>query len=122
MLFIEAPTDRQQLGAIVAHFAGRVPLMVNVVEGGKTPALPAAELEAIGFALVIFPGAVVRAIARTAVDLYASLKQHGTNEPFHARMFDFSGLNAVIGTPEMLARGARYAADTQAPAPRKERA
>ena len=122
MLFIEAPTDRAQLGAIVAHFAGRVPLMVNVVEGGKTPALPAAELEAIGFALVIFPGAVVRALAKTAVDLYASLKQHGTNEPFRGRMFDFSGLNAVIGTPEMLARGARYSADAQASAPRKERA
>ena len=49
------------------------PLMVNMVEGGKTPLLPAAELEALGFALVIFPGGIVRALARTASDYYGSL-------------------------------------------------
>ena len=42
-----------------------VPLMANMVEGGKTPPLPAAELEALGFSLVIFPGGIVRAVART---------------------------------------------------------
>ena len=52
--------------------------MANMVEGGKTPILPAAELEAIGFALVIFPGGIVRALAKTAVDYYASLAAHGS--------------------------------------------
>ena len=62
--------------------------MANMVEGGKTPPLSAAELEAIGFALVIFPGGIVRALGRTASDYYASLAAHGTTEPFrspHAR-------------------------------------
>lgn len=39
----------------------------------------AADLDAIGFSLVIFPGGIVRAIARTAEDYYASLKSNGTN-------------------------------------------
>ena len=84
--------------------------MANMVEGGKTPPLSAQELEQIGFALVIFPGGIVRALARTASEYYASLTAHGTTEPFRARMLDFDGLNALIGTPDMIARGKRYEA------------
>jgi len=107
MLFVEAPKTRNELARITASFAG-VPLMVNMVEGGKTPVLPASELQALGFALVIFPGGIVRALAKNAAEYYASLAQHGTTEPFRARMHDFDSLNAVIGTPEMLARGKQY--------------
>jgi len=81
-----------------------------MVEGGKTPPLPAVELEALGYALVIFPGGIVRAFARLAADYYGSLAEHGTSEPFRARMLDFDGLNQLIGTPEMLALGKRYEA------------
>ena len=49
------------------------------------------------------------AVARTAEEFYASLKAHGSTAPFRARMFDFTGLNGLIGTPEMLERGRRYA-------------
>jgi 2-methylisocitrate lyase-like PEP mutase family enzyme len=79
-----------------------------MVEGGKTPVLPASELEAIGFALVIFPGGIVRAIGRLVAEYYGSLATHGTTEPFRARMFDFEELNALIGTPEMIALGQHY--------------
>jgi 2-methylisocitrate lyase-like PEP mutase family enzyme len=108
MLFVEAPKTRADLGRMVAGLSNRAPLMANMVEGGKTPALSAAELDAIGFALVIFPGGIVRALGRMAADYYGSLAAHGTTEPFRTRMLDFDGLNAVIGTPEMLALGQRY--------------
>jgi 2-methylisocitrate lyase-like PEP mutase family enzyme len=78
------------------------------VEGGKTPMLPAGELESLGFALVIFPGAIVRTVAKAAEDFYASLKAHNSTDPFRARMFDFDALNRLIGTPEMLERGKQY--------------
>jgi 2-methylisocitrate lyase-like PEP mutase family enzyme len=94
---------------------GKLPLMANMVEGGKTPPLSAAELELVGFALVIFPGGIVRAFGRMATDYYASLATHGTTEPYRTRMLDFDGLNALIGTPEMLALGKSY--ETPAPAP-----
>src|SRR5438093_664399 len=74
----------------------------------KPAPLSAAELEAIGFALVIFPGGIVRALGRMAGEYYGSLAAHGTTEPFRARMLDFDGLNELIGTPEMLALGKRY--------------
>jgi 2-methylisocitrate lyase-like PEP mutase family enzyme len=111
VLFIEAPRQRDELGRIGARFGKSVPLLANMVEGGKTPILPASELEALGFALVIFAAGIVRAQARTAEEFYASLKAHGSTEPFRARMFDFDGLNKLLGTPEMLARGTRYAGE-----------
>jgi len=107
VLFVEAPKTREELGRVVTALPG-IALMANMVEGGKTPPLPAAELEAIGFALVIFPGGIVRALAHHAVGYYASLAANGTTEPFRNQMLDFDGLNRVIGTPEMIALGKRY--------------
>ena len=119
MLFVEAPKTRDDLARMISALGTEAPLMANMVEGGKTPPLPAAELEALGFALVIFPGGIVRALARTASDYYGSLAIHGTTEPFRARMLDFDGLNALIGTPEMVALGKRYEVPT-APAGKKQ--
>lgn len=107
-LFIEAPRRREELARIAAEIGKAVPLMANMVEGGKTPMLPASELETLGFSLVIFPGGIVRALVKTAEEFYGSLKSHGTTDPFRPRMHDFRGLNNVIGTPEMLALGKRY--------------
>jgi 2-methylisocitrate lyase-like PEP mutase family enzyme len=114
MLFVEAPKTRDDLARIVATLGGKVPLMANMVEGGKTELLNAAELEAIGYSLVIFPGGIARAVACTAMDYYNSLAKHGSNEPFRNRMLDFSGINALIGTAEMLALGKKYETDAAA--------
>lgn len=107
MLFVEAPKTEVDLRRIPQALAG-VPLMANMVEGGKTPLLTAAELEALGYALVIFPGGIVRALGHMASEYYASLAAHGSTEPFRNRMLDFTRLNDLIGTPELLAVGKRY--------------
>jgi 2-methylisocitrate lyase-like PEP mutase family enzyme len=108
MLFVEAPKTRDDLARMAGTLSGRAPLMANMVEGGKTPPLSAAELEAIGFSLVIFPGGIVRAFGYLASEYYASLAKHGSSEPFRSRMLDFAGLNDLIGTSELLALGKRY--------------
>jgi 2-methylisocitrate lyase-like PEP mutase family enzyme len=111
MLFVEAPREHDELERIAARLGKSAPLIANMVEGGKTPIVPASELEALGFALVIFPGAIARTLAKAAEDFYTSLKTHGSTDPFRARMFDFDALNRLIGTPDMLERGKRYAGD-----------
>ena len=111
MLFVEAPGSADDLSRIVSELHGKLPLMANMVEGGRTPIKSAEELEAQGFSLVIFPGAIVRALARAAQDFYASLRANGTTDPFRHRMFDFDQLNAVIGTPQMIAAGRQYEAE-----------
>lgn len=110
ILFVEAPQNVEQLETVTSALKGLCPLMANIVDGGDTPPLPRAELDRLGFRLVIFPGGIVRALARTAQAYYASLAQHGSNLPFADRMFDFTELNRLIGTPEMLALGRSYAA------------
>ncbi len=107
-LFIEAPRTGEELALVADTFKHRAPLIANMVEGGATPIQSAADLDAMGFRLVIFPGGIVRALARTAQDYYASLHANGTNTPFANRMHDFDGLNDAIGTSDMLALGARY--------------
>jgi 2-methylisocitrate lyase-like PEP mutase family enzyme len=107
ILFVEAPKTRAELQRVPLAIKD-VPLLANMVEGGKTPPLAASDLEAIGFSLVIFPGGIVRALALTAKDFYASLATHGTSEPFLDRMYDFTALNEVIGTPEMISLGKQY--------------
>lgn len=108
VLFIEAPRDSDELAKIAATFKGKVPLLANMVEGGATPISSATTLQDMGFDIVIFPGGIVRALAMTAQNYYASLKESGSNKPFSDRMHDFDGLNAAIGTPEMLALGKRF--------------
>ena len=107
-LFIEALRTPEQMDAACQRFGSRIPLLANMVEGGKTPVQSAAELEARGFRIVIFPGGTVRAVAHTLQGYYASLHQHQTTAPWKERMLDFDGLNEVIGTPELMARGKRY--------------
>jgi len=107
-LFIEALRTPQQMDAACRSFAQRLPLLANMVEGGKTPLQTLDELEARGFRIVIFPGGTARAVAHTLAGYYLSLRQHGSSAPWRDRMLDFDALNAALGTPQMLAEGKRY--------------
>lgn len=111
MLFIEAPTTREEMRQITARFGATIPVMANMVEGGKTPIVPAAELQAFGFKLVIFPGGTVRALAFALRDYFASLQAHGTTDPYRGRMLDFTGLNGLLGTDGFRALGQRYSGE-----------
>ncbi len=108
ILFVEAPQSDAQLAAIPARFRGRVPLLANMVEGGKTPVHSAAQLQDMGYTIVIFAAGLTRAFAHMAQEYLHSLRRAGSTAPFRNRMLDFDGLNAVIGTPDLLARGKRY--------------
>ena len=108
-LFIEALRTPEQMDEACKRFAGRVPLLANMVEGGKTPVQDANELGQRGFRIVIFPGGTARAVAHTLQAYYASLKAHQTTLPMRDAMLNFDQLNALIGTPELLALGDKYA-------------
>ena len=107
-LFIEALRSPEQMKAACDQFAHRIPLLANMVEGGQTPLQSADALGQLGFRIVIFPGGTARAVTHTLQGYYASLRQHQTTDPWRAQMLDFDGLNAVIDTPGLLARGKQY--------------
>lgn len=107
-LFIEALRTPEQMDAACGRFASRVPLLANMVEGGKTPVQSASQLGQRGFRIVIFPGGTVRAVTHTLQAYYGSLHHNQTTEPWQSRMLDFDGLNDVIGTPQLLETGKKY--------------
>lgn len=114
VLFVEAPQSVEQMKEICGALAHRVPLLANMVEGGKTPMLSRAQLEEIGFRLVIAPGALVRAFAFMSQEFLRLLKTQGTSTPYRDRMFDFAAINALLGLPDLLAEGQSYAAPRKA--------
>ena len=107
-LFVEALRSPEQMDAACARFGTRVPLLANMVEGGKTPVQSAQALAARGFRIVIFPGGAARAVARALGGFYGSLREHGTTAPWQDRMASFDELNEIIGTPELMKAAQRY--------------
>jgi len=108
LLFVEAPRSEDEMQTMVARLGNSAPLMANMVEGGKTPSLDAAALQALGFRLVIFPGGTARAVGHALRAYLKSLAEHGTTAPWRDRMLDFDALQKLLGTRDMLDMGKRY--------------
>lgn len=95
MVFVEAPASREQLAA-VPH-AVQVPAMANMVEGGRTPIVPAADLQQMGYRLVIYPNAVTRTVTRAALDMLGTLRREGSTMGHLDRMLSFVELTELLG-------------------------
>ena len=108
IMFIEAPQSLDEMKQLTAHFAGRIPLLANMVEGGKTPIQSTDELAEIGYKIVIFPGGAVRAIAHHLTDYFGQLLANGNNTKFSKKMYDFNNLNDIIETNGLLNLGVKY--------------
>ena len=108
ILFIEAPQSLEEMRQLCDQFSGRVPLLANMVEGGKTPIKSADDLAELGYRIAIFPGGAVRAISRHLQAYYDGLLTHGSNAEFADRMHDFNGLNEIIETSALLNLGKQY--------------
>ena len=107
-LFIEALKTPEQMQKACSLFAKKIPLLANMVEGGKTPIHSAKELGEMGYKIVIFPGGTVRSVAFNLKHYYASLNEHLSTQYRRGEMLDFDELNQTIGTPEFLELGRKY--------------
>jgi 2,3-dimethylmalate lyase len=105
-VFLEAPESLEQMRQIPALVS--VPTLANMIPGGKTPILPASELESVGFAAVIFPNVFTYAYARLATDIAAELLRTGTTTPFHDRMIEFEAFNDLVGLSRIRDSEQRY--------------
>jgi 2-methylisocitrate lyase-like PEP mutase family enzyme len=108
VLFIEAPQTQEQMAQLGRTFAGRIPLLANMVEGGKTPLKSAAELAGLGFKIVIFPGTMVRVIAHAASQYLKVLHEDGSTARMRGQMFDFAQVNGILGLEGIMAAGQKY--------------
>jgi 2-methylisocitrate lyase-like PEP mutase family enzyme len=104
LIFVEAPADVAAMRRICAEVPG--PCLANNVETGMSPLLPAAELQAIGYAAVVFPVAATYAVAHALRALFAELRATGTTASLLPRMLEFGEFNALVGLPAQREREA----------------
>ena len=113
MLFVEAVRTREEIARVVREVT--VPLLYNFVEHGKSPLLPVAELQRLGFKMVIFPGSIMLAVLPLVREILAAIKQHGTTEALLGRMTNVVELFETVGLSELLAFDARVAGGATTP-------
>ena len=70
-LFIEAPVSVEEMEQIGRAFD--VPLLANMLEGGRTPILKPRELEALGFRIVIYGISLLMRATRTMQETLADI-------------------------------------------------
>ena len=96
MIFLESPQSVKELERIPSELSG-IPLLVNIVEGGKTPALPFQDLQTMGFKIVLYPTCGIRAVAKTLQELAAHLYRFKDTKDFENRLVSFKGRNEITG-------------------------
>lgn len=101
--FLEAPATLDEMRRYCAEVEG--PKMANLIEGGKTPILPAAELEAIGYTIAVYPLTLLNVSIQAMRAALAAMKR-GQPAP---GVMDFADLKAAVGFPEYTAEESRYA-------------
>jgi 2-methylisocitrate lyase-like PEP mutase family enzyme len=80
-----------------------------MVEGGRTPVLPAAELESLGYRLAIYPNSLTRLIGHQGRALMETLRETGTTDGMRDRMLDHSALWGLFDYPDWTALESRFA-------------
>ena len=106
MIFVEAPPTREAMKRVASEI--RVPLLANMVEGGKTPMLSRDELAALGYAFAIYPNAMTRLFARVGLDMLASLAATGGTAEWRGRMMTHDELWALFESPAWYALERRF--------------
>lgn len=112
LLFVEAPTDVGQMRRICAEIPG--PCLANNIETGLSPLLSAHELQAIGYAVVVFPVAATYAVAYALRELFATIRRTGSTAEFLPRLVAFGEFNELVGLPLQRRRESEWMRDAEA--------
>jgi 2-methylisocitrate lyase-like PEP mutase family enzyme len=104
--FVEAPQNVEELRIVGRQVGG--PALVNVFEGGKTPMVPANQLEAMGFRLGIYPSQTHRAAIRAAQKVLAALKENGDTSRIESDLATFQEREDAVGTDRWRAIEEKY--------------
>lgn len=96
VLFIESPESEEEMARIGKTFAG-VPLVANMVEGGRTPILDRGELERLGFKLAIFPGSGFLAAGAALRSVYDEIRAKGSSKDWKGELYSFNDFSKLMG-------------------------
>ena len=98
VVFVDAPGSAEELAEVADRVEGVS--LANMSETGRTPVMTAAELEAMGYGVVIFPSPQVRIFAQAYEELCRELLERGGTAGVLDRMMDFEEVNRLLGVEE----------------------
>ena len=111
ILFVESPESEEEMRQIGRSF--HLPLLANMVEGGRTPVLSQAELESIGYKIAIFPVTALLAATQAMKSVYQHIQQHGSSANGKSVLMPFDELTRLMGFEDVWAFDRRYAEPQQ---------
>lgn len=107
-IFIEAPQTLAQMQQISRQFAGRIPLIHNLVEGGNSPVHSAGQLAELGYRIALYPAALLNSFIPRAEQLLAHIANQGETHSLKAEMIDLHGINQRLRADDFLQQASRY--------------
>jgi 2-methylisocitrate lyase-like PEP mutase family enzyme len=107
IIFVEAMVDEAELRAVPQRLTK--PLILNLVHGGKTPALPLAELDRIGYRCILYANAALQAAMASMHRVLGELNRTGSLEAVAQDLASFSERQRLVGKPEYDAIEKRFA-------------
>jgi len=110
VLFVESPESVEEMQRVAREV--KAPTLSNQVEGGRTPLLPAPQLQALGYRIAIYPNSVTRLFARAGQELFEELHRSGSTQGLKGRMLDHRGLWDLFEHPAFMQLEQRYSTRT----------
>lgn len=107
MIFVEAPTSEREIADVAKLLPGYK--LINMFQGGKTPLLPVAQLELLGYHVIIIPSDTQRAAIKAMQRVLAAIARDGSAASMIDDMASFREREAIVDTPTYLDRDRRYA-------------
>ncbi|WP_227356471.1 isocitrate lyase/PEP mutase family protein [Haladaptatus salinisoli] len=109
VIFFEAPESVAELEEVPERIDA--PLLANMTEGGRTPMLTAAELEALGYDIALFPATGFKAVLKTLQDVYGEIVETGTQQGVLDELVSWEGRNDITGLDEITELEGLYAVE-----------
>ncbi len=109
LIFIEAPQSEEELIQIAERLPD-IPLVANIIEGGKTPQLTASDLQSMGYKIVFFPLSGLLTVTQTMINCFHQLKANGTTADLKD-IIDFKEFEKIIEVPKYQQIEQRYQVD-----------
>ena len=95
VLFVESPESVQEMEKIAQTFD--LPLVANMVEGGRTPVLTFEQLQSIGYGLAIFPATAFLAAGAAMQSVYQTLLTDKSSTQVTQPLYDFQAFSTLMG-------------------------
>ena len=109
VIFIEAPESIDEMESICREIDR--PLLANMIEGGKTPFIPAAKLEEMGFSIAIYALSGLFAAVSAVREVTRQINDAGTSAG-HEDMVSFREFEEVIGLDDYRDLESRFRTDS----------